>query len=38
MNINKLTPQMWDVIRTWEYETLIRVSAMMQPLDEDEDY
>ena len=29
---------MWDVIRTWEYETLIRVSAMMQPLDEDEEY
>jgi hypothetical protein len=38
MNINKLTPQMWDVIRTWEYETLIRVSAMMQPLDEDEEF
>lgn len=38
MNISKLTPQMWDVIRTWEYETLIRVSAMMQPLDEDEEY
>lgn len=38
MNISKLTPQMWDVIRTWEYETLIRVSAMMQPLDEEEEY
>ena len=38
MNISKLTAQMWDVIRTWEYETLIRVSAMMQPLDEDEEY
>lgn len=37
MNINKLTPQMWDVIRTWEYETLIRVSMMMQPLDEEDE-
>jgi hypothetical protein len=35
MNINKLTPQMWDVIRTWEYETLMRASMMFQPLDEE---
>lgn len=38
MNLDKLTPEMWNVIRTWEYETLISVSAMMQPLDEDEEY
>ena len=36
MNIDKLTPQMWNVIRTWEYETLMRVSMMMQPIEEDE--
>lgn len=35
MNIDKLTPQMWDVIRTWEYETLMRVSMMMQPIEEE---
>lgn len=37
MNIDKLTPEMWNVIRTWEYETLMRVSVMMQPLDEEEE-
>lgn len=38
MNISKLTPQMWDVIRTWEYETLMNASRMFEPLDEDEEY
>ena len=38
MNIDKLTPEMWNVIRTWEYETLMRVSVMMQPLDEEEEF
>lgn len=39
MNIDKLTPEMWNVIRTWEYETLMKASMMFQPLDEeDEDY
>ena len=38
MNLSKLTPEMWNVIRTWEYESLIKISAMLQPIDEDEDY
>lgn len=38
MNLDKLTPQMWNVIRTWEYETLMKASMMFEPLDEDEDY
>ncbi len=38
MNIDKLTPEVWNVIRTWEYETLMKASMMFQPLDEDEDY
>lgn len=38
MNIDKLTPEMWNVIRTWEYETLMKASMMFQPLDEDEEY
>ena len=38
VNLDKLTPQMWEVIRKWEYETLIKASMMFQPLDEDEDY
>ena len=38
MNIDKLTPEMWNVIRTWEYETLMKASMMFQPLDEDEEF
>lgn len=37
MNIDKLTPAMWNVIRTWEYETLMKASMMFQPLEEDND-
>lgn len=37
MNLDKLTPEMWNVIRTWEYESLMRISAMLQPIDEDEE-
>lgn len=37
MNLSKLTPEMWNVIRTWEYESLMRISAMLQPIDEDEE-
>jgi hypothetical protein len=29
---------MWEVIRTWEYDTLLKASMMFQPLDEDEEY
>lgn len=36
MNIQYLTPQMWNTIRTWEYETLMKVSAMLQPIEEEE--
>jgi hypothetical protein len=36
MNLSRLTPDMWNVIRTWEYETLMKVSAMLQPIDEEE--
>ena len=38
MNIQYLTPQMWEVIRTWEYETLMKASEMFQPLDEEEEF
>ena len=38
MNIDKLTPEMWNVIRTWEYETLMKASMMFQPLDEEEEF
>ena len=38
MNLDKLTPEMWNIIRTWEYETLMKASMMFEPLDEDEDY
>jgi hypothetical protein len=36
VNIDKLTPQMWEVIRTWEYDTLVKASMMFQPLDEED--
>jgi hypothetical protein len=36
VNLDKLTPQMWEVIRTWEYDTLIKASMMFQPLDEED--
>jgi hypothetical protein len=35
MNIEYLTKDMWNTIRTWEYETLIKVSAMLQPVEEE---
>lgn len=35
MNIDVLTKGMWDVIRTWDYETLIRMSEMLQPVEEE---
>ena len=38
MNIQYLTKDMWNVIRTWEYETLMKASEMFQPLEEDESY
>lgn len=38
MNIQYLTKPMWEVIRTWEYETLLKASEMFQPLETDEDY
>ena len=38
MNLDKLTPAMWEVIRTWEYATLINASRMFEPLDEEEEY
>lgn len=38
MNIEYLTKDMWNVIRTWEYETLIKASEMFQPIEEEEEY
>lgn len=38
MNLSKLTPEMWNVIRTWEYESLMKASMMFQPLDEEEEF
>jgi hypothetical protein len=29
---------MWDVIRKWDYQTLIKASMMFQPIEEEEDY
>ena len=36
VNIDKLTPAMWDLIRTWDYNTLMTASKMLQPLDEEQ--
>jgi hypothetical protein len=36
VNLDKLTPEMWNVIRTWEYESLIKASMMLQPIEEEE--
>ena len=37
MNIEHLTKPMWEVIRTWEYETLVNAHEMFQPVESDED-
>ena len=36
MNLDYLTPQKWEVIRQWDYETLMRMREMFSPMDEDE--
>lgn len=39
MNLEALTPRMWEVIRTWDYNTLVNASQMFQPIeDEEEEY
>jgi hypothetical protein len=38
VNLDRLTPEMWNTIRTWEYETLMKVSAMLQPIEEEEEW
>lgn len=35
MNLQYLTKSMWEVIRTWEYETIMKMSEMMQPAEEE---
>ena len=36
MNLDALTPSMWETLRKLDYDQLLRFSEMMQPLDEDE--
>lgn len=38
MNIEYLTPSMWDTLRKLDYSQLMKFREMMQPLDENEDY
>jgi hypothetical protein len=36
MNIEYLTPAMWETLRKFDYNQLMQFREMMQPLDEDE--
>jgi len=38
VNLDVLTPSMWEVLRKLDYNQLLKFRDMMQPIDEDEDY
>ena len=38
MNFDYLTPEKWEVLRKFDYDTLLKFREMFQPLDDDEDY
>ena len=38
VNLDKLTPSMWEILRKMDYDQLKKFAWMMSPLDEDEEY
>ena len=38
MNLDVLTPSMWEMLRKLDYDQLMKFREMLQPLDENEEY
>lgn len=36
MNLDKLTPAMWETLRKFDYDGLLKFAKMFEPLDDDE--
>ena len=35
VNLDKLTPEIWEIIRKWDFSTLKMASRMCEPVEED---